>query len=130
PAAWNHRIEIEAVARGDLAGDLPRHRWSAAGGAGTLPAVDLLRLRGPRMALGRVTYLVPVPGLMVPRLGGPRLLVRAAAGSVWGEGEETAWHENLALGARFLLFEGGVAWDPGGGPGHEVRGFFTVRLPR
>lgn len=130
PAAWSHRVEVEAVARGDLAGDLPRHRWSAAGGAGTLPAVDLLRLRGPRMLLGRATYLVPVPGLEVPRLGGPRLLVRAAAGSVWGEREDPTWHENLALGVRFLLFEGGVAWDPGGGPGDGVRGFFTVRLPR
>lgn len=130
PAAWNHRLEIRARARGDLAGDLPRHRWSAGGGAGTLPALDLLQLRGPRMMLGRATYLVPVPGLAVPRLGGTRLLLRAAAGTVWDGGGDPTWHENLVLGARFLLFEGGVAWDPGGGPGEEVRGFFTVRLPQ
>lgn len=132
PAPSSHRVVLEARARGDLAGELPPHRWSAAGGAGTVPTVDLLALRGPRLAFGRATYVIPLPLLRVPRLGGPALLLRGAGGRVWGPGGEADWHPNLIAGARFLAFEGGVAWDPGGGggPGEEVRGFFTVRLPR
>lgn len=129
-AVRDHRLRLRARARGDLAGDLPGHRWSAIGGAGTLPALERLQLRGPRLLFGRVTYLVPLPLLRVPRLGGPEILLRAAAGAAWREGGEPTLHESLVAGARFLIFEGGVALDPGGGPGGEARGFFTVRLPR
>lgn len=130
PAVLGHRVVLEGRARSELAGDLPPHRWSAVGGAGTLPTVPLLGLRGSRLVFGRATYLIPVPVLRVPRLGGPRLLLRAAGGTVWHPGQAVDWHQNLIAGARFLAFEGGVAWDPGGGPGDELRGFFTVRLPR
>lgn len=130
PAALGHRIEVDGLARGDLAGSLPRHRWSAIGGAGTLPALDLLQFRGARLLFGRVTYLVPVPVLRVPQLGGPELLLRAAAGTAWNQGEEADLHQSLVAGARFLFFEAGVALDPGESPGEETRGFFTVRVPR
>lgn len=130
PTAFDHRLELEARVRGDLAGDLPRHRWSAVGGAGTLPALDLLQFRGPRLLFGRITYLVPIPVLRVPRLGRPEILLRAATGTTWREGEDPDLHQSLVAGARFLLFEAGVAVDPGASPGEEARGFFTVRLPR
>lgn len=130
PAASNHRLNVEGRARRDLAGDLPRHRWSAIGGAGTLPTLDLLELRGPRLLFGRATYVIPFPVLRVPGLGGPELLLRAAAGSAWDDGVDPALHENLAAGLRFLIFEGGVAWNPGAAAGEEARGFFTVTIPR
>lgn len=130
PAALGHRIEVDGLARGDLAGTLPRHRWSAIGGAGTLPALDLLQFRGPRLLFGRVTYLVPVPALRVPRLGGPELLLRGATGTTWAQGEDPDLHQSFVAGARFLVFEAGVAVDPGASPGEEARGFFTVRVPR
>lgn len=130
PAVLDHRVELQARARRDLAGDLPGHRWSAVGGAGTFPTLDLLQLRGSRLLFGRATYLIPLPVFRIPRLGGPKLLLRGSAGSVWSEGGDPSWQQNLVAGARFLLFEGGVAWDPGNGPGRDVRGFFTVRLPR
>lgn len=129
-AALGHVVELQGRARGDLAGDLPGHRWSAIGGAGTLPALDLLQFRGPRLLFGRVTYLVPVPVLRVPRLGRPRILLRAATGTTWGEGEDFDLHQSLVAGVRFLIFEAGVAVDPGDSPGEDSRGFFTVRLPR
>ena len=130
PAAASHRLHVEARGRGDLAGDLPRHRWSAIGGAGTLPTLDLLELRGPRLLFGRATYVIPVPVLRVPGLGGPEVLLRAAAGTAWDAGSDPALHENLVAGLRFLIFEGGVAWNPGGEAGEETRGFFTVTIPR
>lgn len=130
PAAANHRLNVEARARGDLAGDLPAHRWSAIGGAGTLPTLDLLELRGPRLVFGRATYAIPVPVLRVPGLGGPELLLRAAAGTAWEAGVDPGLHENLAAGLRFLIFEGGMAWNPGAESGEETRAFFTVTVPR
>lgn len=130
PAAGNHRLNLQARARGDLAGDLPGHRWSALGGAGTLPTLDLLELRGPRLLFGRATYVIPVPVLRVPGLGGPKLLLRAAAGTAWEGGVDPTLHENLVAGLRFLIFEGGVAWNPGAEDDEETRGFFTVTIPR
>lgn len=130
PGPLDHRVDLEGRVRGDLAGDLPRHRWSAIGGAGTLPTLDLLELRGSRLVFGRATYVIPVPVLRVPRLGGPRLLLRAAAGTAWADGGDAAVHENLMAGLRFLIFEGGVAWNPGVESGEETRGFFTVTIPR
>lgn len=130
PAAANHRLHVEGRARGDLAGDLPRHRWSAIGGAGTLPTLDLLELRGPRLLFGRATYVIPFPVLRVPALGGPELLLRAAAGTAWEDAVDPALHENLVAGLRFLVFEGGIAWNPGAAAGEETRGFFTVTIPR
>lgn len=130
PAAAGHRVSLRARARGDLAGELPRHRWSAVGGAGTLPTLDVLELRGARLLFGRATYVIPLPVLRVPRLGGPELLLRAASGTAWSGGGEPDPRANLAAGVRFLIFEGGVAWDPGSGPGDEVRGFLTVQVPR
>ena len=92
--------------------------------------MDLLRLRGPRLLFGRATYVIPFPVLRVPGLGGPELLLRAGAGTAWEAGGEPTLHENLVAGLRFLIFEGGVAWNPGAGPGEETRGFFTVTIPR
>lgn len=130
PAPANHRASLLARARGDLGGDLPRHLWSAVGGAGTLPTLEILQLRGPRLLYGRATYVIPMPLLRVPRLGGPELLLRAASGTAWGEGGEVDLHENLVAAVRFLVFEGGIAWDPGSGPGDDARLFLTVQLPR
>lgn len=130
PAALNHRIRVDARARGDLGGDLPPHRWSAIGGAGTLPTLDILEMRGPRLLFGRFTYAIPIPVLRVPRLGGPELLLRAAAGATWDEGGEPELEENLVAGVRFLIFETGIAWDPGGDSEAETAGFFAVQIPR
>ena len=130
PAPLNHHVRIRTRARGDLGGDLPPHRWSAVGGAGTLPTLGILELRGPRLLFGRLTYAIPVPVLRVPRLGGPEVFLRAAAGTAWDDGADPDLQENLMAGIRFLVFETGVAWDPGGNSGNETAGFFAVQLPR
>lgn len=132
-AAWptvaGQRVEALAAARGDLAGTLPPQRGSAVGGAGTLPTLDVLEVRGERLLFTRWTYVVPVPLLRVPGLGSPEVLLRAAVGSAWGGGDPVDLRENLVLGLRFLLLEGGIAFDPSASGG-DPTGFLTFQVPR
>lgn len=113
PLAAGHALEAMVLARGDLAGRLPRQRWSALGGIGTLPTLPILGLRGERMFLAELTYLMPIPALDVPSVGPTELLLRGAAGSAWSEGDSPTVEENLMAGVRFLFVEAGVAIDPG-----------------
>lgn len=106
-----HRVELFGITRWDLSGQLPRQRWSALGGSGTLPVLDVLSLRGPRLLYLDATYVVPLPALRVPVLGGPRVFVRNALGSAWADGEEVGLEDNVSVGVRFLFLELGVAVD-------------------
>lgn len=110
--AWgDHRIEVLGLGRWNLAGELPRQRWSALGGAGSLPALETMSLRGPRLAFGSATWLVPVEPLRLPVLGAPRLLLRNALGTAWAEDEAFSLEDNVMAGVRFLFLETGVAVD-------------------
>lgn len=112
PAFQGHFLELYAIARGDLAGSLPRQRWSAIGGSGTLPTLAVLERRGGRMFFTSATYVVPVEPLRVPVLGPPELFLRNAVGAAWTEGGTLRVEDNVVLGARFLALEAGVAVNP------------------
>lgn len=111
PAPAGHRVELFGIARRDLSGRLPRQRWSALGGTGTLPVLETLSRRGPRLFYLGATYVVPIPALRVPVLGGPRLFVRNSLGSAWSEGEPVDLADNVSVGVRYLFLELGVAVD-------------------
>lgn len=107
----DHRIELVGVGRWDVAGDPPRQRWSALGGTGSLPALERLGLRGPRMAFASATWLVPLEALRFPVLGAPRIFLRNALGTAWSEGETFRLEDNVMAGIRFLFLEAGLAVD-------------------
>lgn len=111
PGFGSHRVEVYGIARADVAGELPRQRWSALGGTGTLPALETLALKGPRLLFASVTYLVPIETLRAPVLGPPRLFVRNAAGTAWREGETIRLEDNLSVGVRYLFLELSLAVD-------------------
>lgn len=111
PAPADHRVELFGITRWDLSGRPPRQRWSALGGTGTLPVLETLSRRGPRLFYLGATYVVPVPALRVPVLGGPRLFLRNSVGSAWNAGEPVDLEDNVTLGVRYLFLELGVAVD-------------------
>lgn len=128
-----HRVELFAIGRADLAGSLPRQRWSSLGGIGTLPTLDLLSLRGERLLYAEATYAVPFfgPG----DLAAADAFLRGSAGSAWSEGEALRLEENLALGVRARVWtfsaETGVAAGPAAGPDDlDFQLFFDVRVGR
>lgn len=110
-----HRLELRGLARWDATGELPRQRWSALGGGGSLPALGTLTLRGPRLAFLSATWLVPVEPLRLPVLGTPWIFVRNAAGTAWSAGEAFGLEDNVMAGVRFLFLEAGLAADVVGG---------------
>ena len=109
----DHAFELYGIARGDLGGTLPRQRWSAIGGRGTLPSVPVLALRGPRLVYGEATYLIPVTPLDLSLVGPPWAFLRGTVGSAWGEGIDADFTGNLILGVRWWAGELYLAADPG-----------------
>ncbi len=129
PLPAGHAIEVLGVVRGDLAGSTPRQRWSGLGGVGTLPTFPIQSLRGPRLFMVEMGYLVPIPGLEVPHIGPTEVLLRGTVGSAWGEGESIRVEQNIIGGIRFLFLEAGLAWDPGVRE-REFLFFIASRFPR
>lgn len=111
PGMGSHRVEVYGIGRIDVAGTLPRQRWSALGGTGTLPVLETLELGGPRLLFASATYLVPVEALDAPVIGAPKFYLRNAAGTVWREGGTFRLEDNVSVGVRYLFLELGVAAD-------------------
>jgi hypothetical protein len=111
PGLPGHRFELFGIARYDLAGSLPRQRWSALGGEGTLPTLRVLERRGPRMFFLSSTYLVPVEPLRVPVFGSPRVFLRNSVGAAWRNGGTLRVEDNVSAGVRVLFLEAGLAVD-------------------
>jgi len=109
----DHAVEANGIGRGDLGGTLPRQRWSAIGGRGTLPSVPVLALDGPRLLYGEATYLIPITPLELSMVGPPWVFFRGALGSAWGEGADPNFTGNLILGLRWWGGELYLAADPG-----------------
>lgn len=125
-AFLDHSLELFGIGRGDLAGTLPRQRWSGLGGRMTLPTFPVLGLRGPRLLFGQVTYLIPVRALRLGPLGTPRLFARGSIGTVWEEGRTPRFEQNVSFGARLLGTEVAVAVDPGEG---DALVFARIKVP-
>ena len=77
--AWGHAWDVFGIFRTDLAGTLPRQRYSTLGGIGTVPTVRLRSLRGPRLLYVEATYAVPLLGLAT--LGGLDVFARGSGGA-------------------------------------------------
>lgn len=136
-AIWTHRLpyghllDTRLVARGDLAGDLPRQRWSAVGGPGTLPTLSVLQRRGERLVFGEVRYRIPVRQLRIPHVGIPELVMGGATASAWTHGESADFDHNLLGGVRLLGVEVTGVWNPENGDTEFLAGvsFSTRREP-
>ena len=129
PAFLDHAVELFAIGRGDLAGRLPQQRWSAMGGIGTLPTYPTLSLRGERLVFGDIAYVVPL--FSVARLRSFDVLLRAAAGAAWSEGESFRLESNGIFAARLAPVEAGLAL--GSKPGEDgvrILFYLDVRFPR
>ena len=127
PGFGSHGLDVFALARGDLAGDLPRQRWTGFGGRATLPTFGVMEFRGPRVVYGHVGYSIPIEALRAGELGAPGVFARAGTGAAWRAGQAVDWRVNLVAGLRFWVLEGGVALNPEASGG-DVRGYAIFRF--
>ena len=129
PIVGRHAVELWGIARGDLAGRLPRQRWSALGGIGTLPPFPILGMRGERLLFAEATYVFSL--LDIARLGSADLLVRGSLGSAWSEGDPFRTEESVSFAARVLGLELGASYGAPALP-YAPRWvvYLDVRLPR
>lgn len=75
-----HAVDAFAIGRADIAGRLPRQRYSTIGGIGTLPTMPLRGLQGARLLYAETTYAIPLLGDAA--LGGLDVFARGSAGGV------------------------------------------------
>jgi hypothetical protein len=122
-----HELDLFALARGDVSGNLPIQRWTGFGGRATMPTFDILSLRGSRVVYGHLGYSIPISGLEAGPLGSPAVFGRVAAGAAWTSGDSADVRANLLLGLQFWLLEGGLAVDPDADG--EASGYAVVRFP-
>ena len=111
-ALADHSYRLTGRYRGRVGGrnPLPRQRWSALGGRGTLPTLQDLQLRGDRMVFFSSVYSIPVRVVYLPALGFPAVELVHHFGSAWTldrAGETTSGQrdlvQNLGLRLRFRL---------------------------
>lgn len=126
PGFASHQVDLFAMARGDLAGELPGQRWTGFGGRATLPTFAVMRFRGPRVVYAHVGYAIPIEPLQAGQLGAPNIFGRVGTGRAWEAGQSPDWRVNLVAGLRFWVAEAGFAWNPDAG---ESRGYAIFRFP-
>ncbi len=102
-----HAVEVFAIGRADLAGDLPLQRYSTLGGVGTLPTVALRGLNPRRMAYAEASYAVPLLGDAA--LGGLDLFARTSGAVVafprYEEVSGTDLHATVQAGLALRMWD-------------------------
>ena len=101
--SWGHLVNVFAIMRIDVAGTLPRQRYSTIGGIGTVPTIPLRGLRNPQLFFGEVTYAIPLIGMV--DLGGLDAFLRASGGTVWGNGPEFQLEKALSAGVAARIWD-------------------------
>jgi hypothetical protein len=111
-ALADHTYTLTTQFRGPLPGTaaLPRQRWSAVGGRGTLPTLEDLERAGDRLVFLSSEYSIPIPGIDLRLLGEPALELVHVLGTAWSDGKPGTpgtgsrdIAQNLGLRLRFRL---------------------------
>lgn len=123
--SWGHLVNVFAIMRIDMAGTLPRQRYSTIGGIGTVPTIPLRGLRDPQLFFGEVTYAIPLIGMV--DLGGLDAFIRASGGTVWGNGTEFRLEKALSAGVAARVWDFQLEF---GIPSGTFIPYFDVRVRR
>jgi hypothetical protein len=111
PTFAGERIEVDGHVVTTSGGVTPRQRYAYLGGSGTLATVDLLSLGGDHLYFVDARYVIPIPGVDLPFVGGAFFAPRFAGGaaSVGGYGVPV---ENIGfrVGLGPLRFD--AVWNP------------------
>ncbi|MCI0434737.1 MAG: hypothetical protein L0271_14005 [Gemmatimonadetes bacterium] len=130
-ALANHTLQVEWRFRGPLPGTdiLPRQRWSAIGGRGTLYHLGTLAQLGDRLVYVEAEYAIPLPQSMsMAVLGRPAIEVIHHAGKVWTHDRPRDLEHSLGLRVRTKFFWAMGVIDPT--DSNEARLLAGFTLPR
>lgn len=100
---WGHAVDAFAIGRADVAGRLPRQRYSTIGGIGTLPTMPLRGLRNARLLYAETTYAIPLLGDAA--LGGLDVFARGSAGGVGSEDDGFDLHGSIQGGLALRMWD-------------------------
>jgi len=100
---WGHAVEAFGIGRVDVAGRLPKRRYSTMGGIGTLPTMQLRGLRGTRLLYAETSYAIPLLGDAA--LGGLDVFARGSAGGVGSPREDFDLHGSIQGGLALRMWD-------------------------
>lgn len=100
---WGHAVDAFAIGRADVAGRLPKQRYSTIGGIGTLPTMPLRGLRGARLLYAETTYAIPLLGDAA--LGGLDVFARGSAGGAGSDDDGFDLHGSIQGGLALRMWD-------------------------
>jgi hypothetical protein len=113
-ALWGHTIAVHGHLLQPLGSAAsPPQRRSFVGGPGTLPTFPYAALRGDHLVFLASSYLAPIPGVYLPLVGTPALVLSHAVGAAWETGDRApALEQNLGAGLQFSFVYATLYFDP------------------
>jgi hypothetical protein len=113
-ALWGHTIAVHGHLLQPIgSAAAPPQRRSFVGGPGTLPTLPYAALRGDHLVFLASSYLAPIPGIYLPIVGAPALVLSHAVGAAWETGDPApALEQNLGAGLQFSFVYATLYFDP------------------
>ena len=81
PTFATQRMDIRAHGVATAGDSIPLARFAYLGHSGTLPVVEMFELGGPQLIFVESRYFIPIPGIVLPMVGSPTLMLRHLMGT-------------------------------------------------
>jgi hypothetical protein len=98
PTFRSQRLRVEAHGVATAADSTPRARYAYLGRGGTMPLLELLEQGGDQLLLVESRYLIPIPAIVLPKVGSPSLHLRHLIGAA-GVGSLPTLEQEIGVGA-------------------------------
>ncbi len=98
PTFRSQRLRVEAHGVATAADSTPRARYAYLGRGGTMPLLELLEQGGDQLLFVESRYLIPIPAIVLPKVGSPSLHLRHLIGAA-GVGSLPTLEQEIGVGA-------------------------------
>ena len=113
PTFGSQRLRIDAHGVATAGDSTPRARYAYLGRGGTLPLLELLEQGGDRLLFVESRYQIPVPWIVLPKVGAPTVHLRHLMGAA-GVGSLPKLEQEIGVGVGISMLRGECVCDAAG----------------
>jgi hypothetical protein len=113
PTFRSQRLRVEAHGVATAADSTPRARPAYLGRGGTLPLLEMLEQGGDQLLFVVSRYLIPIPAIVLPKVGSPSLHLRHLIGAA-GVGSLPTLEQEIGVGVGISLLRAEGVFDVAG----------------
>ena len=113
PTFGSQRLRFDGHAVTTAGDAVPRARWAYLGGSGTLPLLEMLEQGGDQLLFVESRYLIPIPAIVLPKVGSPSLHLRHLIGAA-GVGSLPTLEQEIGVGVGISLLRAEGVFDVAG----------------